>query len=404
MSTTGEVIFEYKGQKGRAAHERKQLKPEAAKNEQLAILQRGILSQTKFTAGGVQPTRLQCIDATAESYSFVYASDKSVVECSVNLALTDEESSNVKHGTQGANVSGIVKMKSIASDNILPTPVHKYEIQSLIASVDARGATYVYKKTTANAASPQRKKQKQQHYTSHQVSDATTPEIGWAGIALDPTSASTTLATAHFFSKELRFYDYSTLQSTWIQLTVMYPTALSFSPTLASTAVVAEYNQFSVWDAKSKTRIVREGAPSQGCLYTIACSPDGNSIAMGGEDKVAYIYDTRMWKLRNRWRCPLKYDIAFLAFSPNDPKLCYVAGLDNELMCGRFDGSDKKKNKEAPAYSPSILQQNHRLGFRGDSRWIGLNIVSSKNQDMGFGICENGSAYAIRPAQYMLGN
>ncbi|OQR81506.1 hypothetical protein THRCLA_23357 [Thraustotheca clavata] len=72
-------------------------------------------------------------------------------------------------------------------------------------------------------------------------------------------------------------------------------------------------------------------------------------------------------------------------------------------MCGRLDGSDKKKNKEAPAYSPSILQQSHRLGFRSDSRWIGLNIVSSKNLGMGFGICDNGSAYAIRPAQYMLG-
>ncbi len=99
----------------------------------------------------------------------------------------------------------------------------------------------------------------------------------------------------------------------------------------------------------------------------------------------------------------MKYDLAYLAFSPSDSTLCYVAGLDNELMVGKFDGSEKKKATEAKEYSPSILQMNHRLGFRGDSRWIGLDVVSRGNCDLAVGACESGSVYAIEPAQHMLG-
>ncbi|KDO20654.1 hypothetical protein SPRG_13407 [Saprolegnia parasitica CBS 223.65] len=422
QADSSDVVIEYKGKKGRAAHERKQLKKDEAVTEQLATLQRGILSEAKFSAGSVQPTRFRCTNASLDRFSFVYATGKVVLEGHVNLALSADEQADVTQGTQGANISNIVKMKPMASEALLTTPVHKYEIQSiaaradshpnpLIASIDARGAAFLYTKSTGSTddvGSPQRKKQKQHKFDSHTLTASTTAEVGWAGIALDPTASSSVVATAHFFAKELRFFDATTLQSTWVQPTVMHPTALTFSPTLASTAVVAEYNQFSIWDAKSNKRVARDGAPSQGCLYAIACSPDGHSIAMGGEDKVAYIYDTRMWKLRNRWRCPLKYDIAYLAFSPSQSSLCYVAGLDNELMCGEHDASKEKKQKHkepAPAYSPSILQQNHRLGFRGDSRWIGLDIVSaSEDEDMGVGICESGSAYVIRPAQYMLGH
>jgi len=107
------------------------------------------------------------------------------------------------------------------------------------------------------------------------------------------------------------------------------------------------------------------------------------------------------------WRCPLKYDIAFLEFSPSNPQLCYVGGLDNEFMCGRHETQNKKTSKgtsEKVPYSQSILQQNHRLGFRGDSRWTGLDVaLDSENNDIGIGICESGYAYSICPAQFMVG-
>ncbi len=120
--------------------------------------------------------------------------------------------------------------------------------------------------------------------------------------------------------------------------------------------------------------------------------------------------------LLSSWRCPLKYDIAVLAFSPTQPSLCYVAGLDNELLCGVYAQKHKGVKHENgsngvgvgdAASSYSMLQQNHRFGFRGDSRWVGMDFaatVSANADDVAVGICESGSAYTVRPAQRMVGS
>ncbi|KAF0698345.1 Aste57867_11023 [Aphanomyces stellatus] len=405
------TVIDYKGQKGRAAHERKLLKKDTLVPDvvsTMATLQRGILSEAKFSAANVQPTRLQLTSTSLDDVSFAYASGRQVLEAHVALGLSEDEQTKVTLGTQGLNISNIVAMKPLMASPVVANTVHAAEIQSiaskgshLIASVDAKGATVLYTKSDQIVRHDNKKQRVAETTTCHELSGATTPELSWAGVAFDPHS--TQLATVHSFSRALALYDTTTLQRTHVQTTLLHPTALAYST--SSTVVVAEYNQMSVWDAKSHARIAREGLPSLGCIHSVAWSPDGNSIAIGGEDKIAYIYDTRKWKLRSLWRCPLKYDLAYLAFSPSDPTLCYVAGLDNELMCGKYDGSEQKKKKEEQAkeYSPSILQMNHRLGFRGDSRWIGLDVAGANGDDMAVGICESGSAYAIRPAQHMVG-
>ncbi|KAG9401831.1 hypothetical protein AC1031_007540 [Aphanomyces cochlioides] len=407
------IVIDYKGQKGRAAHERKQLKKDAEtveSVERMAILQRGILTTSRFSAANLQPTRLCLTSSSLDNVSFAYASGRQVVEAHVTLGLTEDERDKVTLGTQGINISNIVAMKPIESTPLVSNPVHHAEIQSiarkdnLVASVDAKGAAVVYTKSSNSThigddESESRKKQRvEASFSSHVLSNSTTAEISWAGVAFDPTANQ--VVTAHSLTKILRFYDYTTGQLTHSQTALMSPAALAYSS--SSSLVVAEYNQMSVWDGKSHERIAREGLPSLGSIYSVAWSPDGNSIAIGGEDKIAFIYDTRKWKLRSLWRCPLKYDLAFLSFSPTDPTLCYVAGLDNELMCGKYEGK-KQKSNEPKEYSPSILQMNHRLGFRGDSRWIGLDVLGQDGQDMALGICEGGSAYAVAPAQHMVG-
>ncbi|RQM12041.1 hypothetical protein B5M09_004890 [Aphanomyces astaci] len=423
----GTVIIDYKGQKGRAAHERKLLKKDAAPLPasegvvaKLATLQRGILSETRFSAGNIQPTRLQVTGTSGNDnvVEFVYATGRQIFETHVPLGLSADEQERVTLGTQGANISNIVQMKAPTSRPLVAEEVlHKAEIQSLahkgplVASVDARGVAVLYTASSGavntddihdndeeSSGESSRKKLKAAdcRATGHVLSgDGGTPELGWAGIAFNPVSNQV-------FTKAVRFYDSHTLQTTHVQTSLLMPTALAYSS--SSTLVVAEYNQMSIWDSKSHQRIAREGLPSLGCVHAVAWSLDGNSVAIGGEDKIAYIYDTRKWKLRSLWRCPLKYELAYLAFSPTDPTLCYVAGLDNELMVGTFDGAEKKKHA-AKEHSPSILQMNHHLGFRGDSRWIGVDVIrdGSGGHDLAVGACESGSVYAIQPAQHMLG-
>ncbi|ETV97021.1 hypothetical protein H310_09856 [Aphanomyces invadans] len=421
-SKDGAVVIDYKGQKGRAAHERKLLKKDVDPDSEgvvakISTLQRGILSESTISAGNVQPTRLRVTGTMDSGVSFVYATGRQVFTAHAPIRLSDDDQAKVTLGTQGINISNIVQMKPPKCHPIVEDVLHTAEIQSLahkeslVASVDARGMAVLYRSSSsavdvikdgASGESSRKKLKSTPTMTGHVLSgDGGTPELGWAGIAFNPLSSQ--LATAHSFTKAVRFYDSHTLQTTRAHTSLLMPTALAYSNT--STLVVAEYNQMSVWETKSHQRIAREGLPSLGCVHAVAWSPDGNSVALGGEDKVAYIYDTRKWKLRAVWRCPLKYDVAYLAFSPTDPSLCYVAGLDNELMVGKFDGSEKKKkDKHANEYSPTILQMNHRLGFRGDSRWVGLDVVQDiTGDDLAIGACESGSVYAIHPAQHMLG-
>jgi hypothetical protein len=51
----------------------------------------------------------------------------------------------------------------------------------------------------------------------------------------------------------------------------------------------------------------------------------------------------------------------------------------------------------------SKLQLNHQLGFRGDSRWVGVSIFSEEGRDFIFGISELGTVYYCEDAQKMIG-
>lgn len=208
------------------------------------------------------------------------------------------------------------------------------------------------------------------------------------------------MITAHSFGRQVATFDSSTLECTWKATTSQFPTALaSFLPnkSTASVVVTAEMNEFSIWDIRQDKAVAREVPSLNKTLYTVACSPDGLSVAVGGEDKTVYIYDSRNWKVSTRWKCPLKYDLVSIQFSPTDPGLCYLAGTDNEILSGQF------KRSEPSLATKSMLQQNHRLGFRGESRWIGISAIANDDQqDLIVAACETGCIYAVTPANAMV--
>jgi hypothetical protein len=130
---TEDEFLEYKGMKGRAAHERKQLRKdksiESITPSTLACLQRGILSDRKLSAGNLQPTRLKCTHVSEDMIEFVYANGRDVMNGQIHLGLDSADEANLKQGTQGVNISNIVKMKDIWTENLVITSCHQSEIQ-----------------------------------------------------------------------------------------------------------------------------------------------------------------------------------------------------------------------------------------------------------------------------------
>lgn len=133
----------------------------------------------------------------------------------------------------------------------------------------------------------------------------------------------------------------------------------------------------------------------QNTLYSIAYGSDDHTVLMGGQDKTVYVYDARTWKIRSRWRCPLKYEIIGLQHSTSEKNACYAVGLDNEVICGDYVSIKKSK-------AHTMLQQNHRLGFRGDSKWTGISLTCGKDsKDQIVACCESGHLYTVTSASCM---
>jgi hypothetical protein len=60
----------------------------------------------------------------------------------------------------------------------------------------------------------------------------------------------------------------------------------------------------------------------------------------------------------------LKYDVTAIAFSQLADEILYAAGMDYEVICGRWE--EKHRNR--------LKGSKSLFSFRGDSRWHGLTI------------------------------
>ena len=56
-----------------------------------------------------------------------------------------------------------------------------------------------------------------------------------------------------------------------------------------------------------------------------------HDVLMAGSDRTVYVYDSRTWKAKLKWKSPCKYDIVKLLPTASSP-IIYVIGSDNEVM------------------------------------------------------------------------
>jgi len=90
-------------------------------------------------------------------------------------------------------------------------------------------------------------------------------------------------------------------------------------------------------------------------------------IATAGAERSVHVLDVDRCSVVKRWPSAMKFDITRLSLSKSSPDHVYVAGLDNELLCG--------------CWSRGALAGG--FAFRGDSRWLGMDSTSGGGSSPG---------------------
>jgi len=136
----------------------------------------------------------------------------------------------------------------------------------------------------------------------------------------------------------------------------------------------------SVWDSRicEKNGCIQRIAIVGGPLYSLACGVGQNAgtIAVGGAGRSVVLVDCRKWTGRNRATNLTKYEISSLSLSEQVESVCYVGGVDSELVCRDVSNVVQKEEKVNKAYGGG-----HYNAFRGDGKWIGLDCTVSNGED-----------------------
>lgn len=267
---------------------------------------------------------------------------------------------------------------------------------AVVASVDAFGTAHVQRGDSSAPVVT---------WDGYSCRPPAASEPGWHGVDISvggvgDAAAQRTLVTS-LFGMSLDVYDGEARHSRRLQ-TIFHPTRAQFvggagSPLLACT----EYNQASLYDLRVSGNggcVFREKpTPLTGWLYGLsACdtstglafsSGGGSSssassvgsdlssmtIVVGGADCNVTAIDARNWKVRSRWKAPLKHEVVGMAMSTVRPFACYVAGLDNKVMCGSLApkehpgkkmAKDKKAAKKAAAVAAAAAAAAADAGGR----------------------------------------
>jgi len=212
-------------------------------------------------------------------------------------------------------------------------------------------------------------------------------EMGWAGCSFNPTN-SNIIAKTQFFNKKIEILDADKTVQT-ISL-IQNPTQISYfnhersgTPLLALT----EFNQLKIYDTRqpSSSACVQKFSPSNTWLYSLGVSTNSQGytdlLAVGGAGRTVSVFDTKKWTNCGNWKNCLKYEITSIQFSSKDSNVCYVGGLDSEVLAGNWDGSSGV---------------DHFTGLRVDSRWLGISKL--KDEELLFGFTGSSSVYWIDQA------
>uniref|UniRef100_A0A7S3PE77 Uncharacterized protein n=1 Tax=Aplanochytrium stocchinoi TaxID=215587 RepID=A0A7S3PE77_9STRA len=216
---------------------------------------------------------------------------------------------------------------------------------------------------------------------------------GWTGICLPSETNCSRLATTSFFGKETLIMDIESDTNAIDKIThFLNPTCskfLSKGPFGPGnrTVAVAEWNTVSIWDLRCSNKAVTQFRYfenfSDKIIYSLDACGDSSTIVFGGEGKDVSFADTRKWSVKNKWKCPVKYDVIGLHLS-SDGSHCFAAGLDNELILHNLNAevtkvARSKRDTVVPQSLPSgsLLHQNHRV-FRSEAQWAGVSLWKEK--------------------------
>jgi len=266
----------------------------------------------------------------------------------------------------------------------VPCPVNRSSPDTDITMVDAKA------QPSENNGRPSPHRVELRAVESYALLPAQPVEAGWSGIALSPQDSRFSAVTTAFGRCITVFNEDKPLRR---MATPLNPTQLQyFSLPNANEPVIAltESNVLSIWDVRvaEKSGCVQRLQPSTASLYALDGHSASGQLAVGGEEKAVYVFDSKKWTPSGQWKKVMKYEIFSLRFSSANPKLCYAVGLDHEVICGswctqkvRHESSDDGGKGE---------------GFRGDSRWIGFDQIQVAQSDHLFGLTETGHFYVLR--------
>ena len=285
-------------------------------------------------------------------------------------------------------------------------------------------------------------------------------EWGWSGLGFSRGDQATTVAVAHQTSRSLTFYDTATGACVARCFTAQPPRAVTWlSPQLLG---LAETTSLTIWDQRirhenaqghgrpemtaspeSQSSVCarrwdikwRQQPSHRGILNAISpvtmndqagsAADYPYTVAVAGDDRMVYVFDARKaLRVIKRWRCPCKYDVTSLHESTAAPGILYMSGLDNEFMTCRVGSTSGEKKSLAASGGQIIstdlecadmedagtekvgghgrLHQTHRLGVRGDSRWIGVSVLQgSVGEDEALvGLCSSGTLAILKTPQH----
>ena len=325
--------------------------------------------------------------------------------------------------TKGSKASVPVKVNA-TFHGILSGHIHESEIQSVESAPIVRGNNKQNILTTSIDAFGTLKASINKKSINLAVGVDTIQkqiyrEASWSGISLNCTATELKAVTAHFSSRMIQTYDLHTGKITNQFLSALPPLAINY---VNDTQILCAESHFvSLYDLRSN-KFVGRISPSKGFLYSLAVpsslkasdvapsstsqkgSNHSNVLLATGEDRIVYGIDKRTWKIRHRWRAPLKYEAIQLLSSPTMPTTCYAVGLDNDILCGRWKAEPSTVNTSS---YKNMLFQNHHCGFRGDSRWVGMSIFNNvehydqNSGDVIVAASESGSLYVVENADNM---
>eukprot|EP01111_Echinosteliopsis_oligospora_P013436 TRINITY_DN4819_c0_g2_i2.p1 TRINITY_DN4819_c0_g2~~TRINITY_DN4819_c0_g2_i2.p1 ORF type:complete len:421 (-),score=138.94 TRINITY_DN4819_c0_g2_i2:11-1273(-) len=221
-------------------------------------------------------------------------------------------------------------------------------------------------------------------------------EEGWAGLCFGDEENEDLLVSGHLFDKCLSLFDLQApggpkilrTQKCANMLTSIHmqniPQSSSSSPLLFTT----EYNQLAIYDLRvaGYASCIKRLTPSTSWLYGIGVGE--GVVAVGGDSRTLSIYEARRsWSLKASWSNCLKHEIRGVYFSKVSKELCFVAGVDAEVIVGEWEKGGGTAN--------------HFSCLRVDSRWIGLCPSSLPKEDTIYGTTAQGTVYLVQNASKM---